>query len=63
MKHFVKAMNKNGEEVLYLKAIFVKLSNAKLQEGIFIDPHICLFMKNSTFDQKLSAEDDAHGHH
>jgi hypothetical protein len=40
MKHFVKAMDKNGAEFMYLKHKFPRLSDAKIKEGIFVGPQI-----------------------
>ena len=39
-ENFVKAMDKNGKRFLYLKSVFSKLSDPKLNEGIFVSPKI-----------------------
>ena len=45
MKQFVKAFQ-------YLPAKFNGLSDAKLKEGIFIEPDIRILMKDDNFDEK-----------
>jgi hypothetical protein len=40
MKNFVKAMKKRGNSFQYLRETFLKLSDTKLKEGIFIGPQI-----------------------
>jgi hypothetical protein len=40
MKHFVKALDKNGQCFKYLCTKFPDLSNAKLKEVIFVGPQI-----------------------
>lgn len=57
MKKFFKPMDKNGEEFLYLKTIFSKLSDAKRNECIFIGPEINLLVKNKISDIKLNGEE------
>jgi hypothetical protein len=37
MKNLVKAMDKNGAGLMYLKHTFSMLSDAKAKEGIFVD--------------------------
>lgn len=37
-KNFVKTMNKNGDAFHYLKKIFLRVSDAKIKEGIFCGP-------------------------
>jgi hypothetical protein len=39
-KHFVKAMDKEGEGFAYLKQKFPQVSDAKIKEGIFIGPKL-----------------------
>ena len=40
MENFVKALNQEGTAFTYLRETFRKLSEAKLEEGIFIGPQI-----------------------
>jgi len=40
MKNFVKTMNQEEAAFTYLREKFTRLSEAKLKEGIFIDPQI-----------------------
>ncbi len=53
MKSFVKALNRNGLGFAYLKEKFPRVSEAKLQAGIFDGPQIRQLMKDVQFDQKL----------
>lgn len=54
MKNFVKALDKDGDALKYLKQIFPKLSDAKLKEGIFVGPQIRKILKDKKFHQTLS---------
>jgi hypothetical protein len=54
IKHFVKAMDKNGSGFLYLKEKFPKIRDAKIKEGIFVGPQIRQKMKDNSFEQKLN---------
>ena len=40
MKNFVKAVNKQGKGFEHLREKFPKLGDAKLKEGIFIEPQV-----------------------
>jgi hypothetical protein len=40
VKNFVKAMKKDGPVFLYLQHKFLRLSEAKTKEGIFVGPQI-----------------------
>jgi hypothetical protein len=40
MKIFVKALDRKGQPFVYLRNKFPKLSEAKVEEGIFIGPQI-----------------------
>jgi hypothetical protein len=40
MKNFINTMNKHGEGFEYLRKKFLKLSDAKLKEGIFVGQQI-----------------------
>ena len=51
MKNFVKAMNKGFE---YSREKFPKLSDAKLKEGIFIEPQICEITNDYLFEHLLT---------
>jgi hypothetical protein len=57
MKNFVKALEKNGKAVLFLKKKFPRVSEAKLLAGIFDGPQIRELMKDSTFDRSLSRKE------
>jgi hypothetical protein len=54
IKHFIKAMDKNGSGFLYLKEKFPKIRDAKIKEGIFVGPQIRQKMKDNSFEQKLN---------
>lgn len=54
MKNFVKAMDRNGNDFLYLKEKFSKLSDAKIKEGVLIGPQIRQLMKDAIFKEKLN---------
>jgi len=40
MKNFVKVMDKTGGELQYVRNKFPNVSDAKIKEGIFIEPQI-----------------------
>ena len=41
MKNFVKAMNKHSKGFQYQTEKFLKISDGRVKEGIFIGPQIC----------------------
>ena len=53
VKNFVKAMNKDGKGFKYLKEKFSYVSDAKINEGIFVGPQIRELVKDSHFDELL----------
>lgn len=53
MKNFVKAINKDGAGFKYLKEKFSRLSDAKINEGVFIGPQIRTLMLDEHFDEIL----------
>lgn len=54
MKQFVKALNKEGNCFKYLCEKFPHLSDAKIKEGIFVDPQIRLLTKDKKFEKSMS---------
>jgi hypothetical protein len=54
MKNFVKAMDQNGMEFLYLKSKFPKVSDAKIKEGSFVGPQIRKLISNEPFDNQFN---------
>jgi hypothetical protein len=54
MKNFVKAMDKNGAEFMYLKHKFLRLSDAKIKEGIFVGPQTRRLIKDEQWHGKHS---------
>ena len=55
MKNFVKAMDRKGRGFTFLQQKFPRVSFEKLKAGIFDGPQIRELMKDSTFDDALSA--------
>ena len=53
MKNFVKAMNKDGKGFKYLTDKFSYVSDAKINEGIFVGPQIRELVKDEHFDELL----------
>lgn len=54
MKQFIKTLDKNGACFKYLQEKFPFLSEAKLQEGIFIGPQIKNLMKTTNFEEIMT---------
>ena len=50
MKNFVKALNKSGNAFRYLQELFPRISDAKLQEGIFVNPQRREMIKDAKFE-------------
>jgi len=59
MKKFVKAMNQEEAAFTYLWGKFPSLSEAKLEEGIFIGPQIRDIIKDEYFDKLLQGDENA----
>ena len=55
IKNFVKAMDRKGKGFTFLQQKFPRVSLEKLKAGIFDGPQIRELMKDSTFDDALSA--------
>jgi hypothetical protein len=53
MKNFVKAMNKDSNGFKFLKEKFPRISEAKINEGIFVGPQIREIMNDTHFEQLL----------
>ena len=54
MKHFVKAMDRNGAGFQFLKNKFPNISDAKIKEGIFVGPQIRKLMNDPAFEESLN---------
>ena len=54
MKHFVKALNKEGNALIHLKNIFPQISDAKLMAGILNCPQIRELMRNDNFARNMN---------
>ena len=57
MKNFVKALQKNGKAVIFLKKKFPRVSEAKILAGIFDGPQIRELMKDPNFDKSLTPKE------
>jgi hypothetical protein len=57
MKNFVKGMDKNGKGFQYLKEKFPKISNAKLEAGIFNGPQIREVLLDDNFRTVLNRKE------
>ena len=57
MKNFVKTMNQEETAFTYLRGKFPRLSEAKLEEGIFIGPQIRDLIKDEFFDKLLQGDE------
>lgn len=56
MKQFVKAFPKNGDCFKYLYKKYPHLSEAKLNEGIFVGTDTCKLMFDSNFEATSTKE-------
>jgi len=54
MKNFVKDMDKTGRGFEYVSSKFPNVSDAKIQEGIFIGPQIRELVQDKQFDEDLT---------
>ena len=57
MKNFVKAMNQEEVAFTYLWEKFLRLSEEKLKEGVFIGPQIRDLIKDEYFDTVLQGDE------
>lgn len=53
MKNFVKALDKEGAGFRFLKTTFPKISEAKIREGVFVDPLIRHVILDREFGDKV----------
>jgi len=58
-KNFVKTTNKSGEDFNYFKQLFLKISAAKINEGIFVGPDIRKLLSDPNFVRKLNSLEKA----
>ena len=54
MKNFVKALDKEGDGIKYLKGKSPRISDNKIKEKIFEGPQIRLVLKDESFNKTLS---------
>ena len=59
MKNFVKAMERDGPAFRYLSEKFHTLSEAKIEESIFIGPQIRELLKDIQFDSIITGNEKA----
>jgi len=59
MKNSAKAMNQEEAAFTYVREKFPRLSEAKLKEGIFIDPQMRDLIKDKCFDNLLQGDEKA----
>ena len=57
MKNFVKAMNKDGSGFNFLKEKFPRISERKINEGIFVGPQIREIMNDTHFEELLEGSE------
>lgn len=57
MKNFVKALQKNGKAVIFLKKKFPRVSEAKIFAGIFDGPQIRELIKDPNFHKSLTPKE------
>ena len=57
MKNFVKALDKEGKAFQYLCTKFLKISDAKIKEGIFVGPQIREVLRDTEFVPTLEAKE------
>ena len=53
MKQFIKVLKQNKQCFLYLKVIFPKTSDAKIEEGMFVGSKIRKFLDNKDFEATI----------
>ena len=53
-KKFVKVLDKNCAELYYLKEKFPRVSDSKIEEGIFVGPQIRALIGDGKFEDLLS---------
>ena len=56
MKQFKKARLKDGTSFMHLCRVLLGLSEAKLNENIFTEPHIRKFISGAEFDSRMNAQ-------
>ena len=57
MKNFVKALDKTKAGFKYLYEKFARLSEAKIKEGVFVEPQIRELLRDDTFDHPLQGKE------
>jgi len=57
MKYFVKAMDRNGIAILYLRHKFPLLTDAKVREGVFTRPDIRLLLRDEVYERIITGDE------
>lgn len=57
MKNFHEATDQDGPAFNYLKTKFLRFSEAKIKEGVFIGPQIRELFKDGNFDQIIQGDE------
>ena len=55
IKQFVKKLNSEGNAFKHIQELFSKLSEAKINDEVFVGPQVKRPMKSDSFSEKLSA--------
>jgi hypothetical protein len=53
MKNFIKAMDRTGSAFKYLAEKFPQLSEAKINEGVFVGSQIRKFFRDNMFNRVM----------
>ena len=56
IKKFIKGMDQNSAGFMYLKYKFPRISDCKMQERVFVGPHIRELIQDVKFEDQLSEE-------
>jgi hypothetical protein len=59
IKNSVNAMDRDVQGFLYLQRKFPRISDAKMEEGIFIGPQFRELMKDQDFERSLNESEKA----
>jgi hypothetical protein len=57
MKNFVKAMDRTGSASKYLAEKFLRLSEAKIKEWVFVGPHTRKHFRDDMFNNLLQGDE------
>jgi len=63
IKNFVKAMDQNRAGFMCFKNRFLKISDAKIKEQVFVGPQIRELIQDVKFEDQMSEVEKQHGNH